>query len=85
MGSTPGFKVYDADGVYQAATADATLAAAVLAALPDGSRVKFNGRIVWRGDTVEGLDAAESYDAAADRMYETIERHRAERALRWAS
>lgn len=80
MASTPGFKVYDPDGAYVAATADAVLAAAVLAALPDGSRVKFNGRLVWRGDDVEGMAAAESYDCAADRMYEAVERHRAERA-----
>lgn len=80
MAGSPGFKVYDDEGVYQAATADAVLAAAVLAALPDGSRVKFAGRLVWRGEEVEGMNPADSYDSAAQIMYEAIERHRAERA-----
>jgi hypothetical protein len=71
MAASPPYKCYDDDGVYQASTKDSTLAAAIMACLPEGARVKFHGRVVW----VEGRDgcAADSYDNAALVMDQRIE------------
>ncbi len=70
MAGSPRFKVYDAEGVYQAATRYAELAAAVVALLGDGSRIKLDGRIVWR----EGTDghAGDSYDQVAAVISERV-------------
>lgn len=66
MAGTPQWKVYDEDGVYQAATRDSTLAAVVVAVLGNGT-VKVDGRIVWREGSEETI-AADSYDEAAEVM-----------------
>lgn len=68
MGATPRFKIHDETGVYVAATADPTLAAALIGAAGyEGWKVKHTGRIIWR-EGAEEIAAAESYDRAAEIM-----------------
>jgi hypothetical protein len=67
MAGTPKFKISDQFGTYVAATVDATLAAAVVALLGEGAKVKVYGRIVWR-EGFEAISAQESYDVAAETM-----------------
>lgn len=82
MGSTPGYKVYDAAGVYQAAARDTVIAAGVIGAVGGlGWTVKFNGRIVYRDG--EHVFAADSIDRAADLMDRTIASHRSERMAKY--
>lgn len=77
--ATPGFKVYNADGEYVAATIDTTLAAALVGSvLSEGARVKFGGRIIWR-EGAEEIPAGESYDRAAEIMADRVTAHWAER------
>jgi hypothetical protein len=78
MSGTPRYKIYDPAGRYLAAVADSTLAAVMVSVLADGSRVKLNGRIVWREGS-EVIQAGESYDQAAEimdaRLFRSSRRH----------
>ena len=70
MASTPRFKVYDAQGVYQASVKNTTLAAAVVSLLGEGATVRLGHTkrsIIWR-EGQEAIPAGESYDAAAHTM-----------------
>lgn len=83
MSGTPRFKIYDDQGIYQAATRDATLAAVVVGVGGfDGWTVKVNGRIVWRQGSEE-FSAADSYDDAAMLIYDRIEEHHRQRMARF--
>lgn len=71
MASILRFKIYDADGIYQAATNRAEEAGAIVALLGDGSVIKDglnNRRIVWR-EGKEAIPAGESYDVVAQTVY----------------
>ena len=71
MSSMLRFKVYDQDGVYQAATNRPEEAGAIVALLGDGSVIKDgqnNRRIVWR-EGAEAQPAGESYDVVANTVY----------------
>lgn len=60
----PQFKVYDAQGVYQAAAKEIEAAAAVVSMYGPGSSIRLgHTKVVWR-EGVDG-DAGESYDNVA--------------------
>jgi len=61
MASSPHFKVYDQDGIYQAACKDICAAAVLVAFYGDGATVRSgHTKVIW----TEGVDgsASESYD-----------------------
>jgi diaminopimelate epimerase len=65
MTGSPKWKVYDADGNYEAACKSGEVAASVVALLGDGAVIKADHRlIVWR-EGKEEISAAESYDTVA--------------------
>ena len=67
MAGAPRWKVYDANGKYQAATKEIEAAAALVSFYGEGSKIKLDHRnVVW----VEGEDgeAGDSYDAVADKV-----------------
>lgn len=71
MGS-PKYKIYDADGVYQASCKEAEAAAALVASIYSGGTVRFDHSkksIVWTEGS-EDFSASESYDGAAMVMFE---------------
>ena len=68
MASSPRFKVYDAEGRYQAACHEAEAAACLVELYGDGSTVRDRHRlIVWR-EGQEEQSAAGSWDYAAQVM-----------------
>ena len=68
MAQGPQFKVYDADGSYQAACKNTALAAAVVALLGDGATVRYqHKRVLWT-EGEEDAPAGDSYDLAAETM-----------------
>ena len=64
-----------------ASTHSPVTAAAVAGMTGDGV-VKFNGRIVWR-EGKENLEAADSWDGAAEIMFKRVRAHRLERLNRY--
>lgn len=85
MAESPKYKVYGPDGIYQGALKDATLAAACVSLLGAGSSVRYEHRLViWREGWVyrDGLEgdgqAGESYDGAAQVMYERLDKLKSE-------
>ena len=69
MASTPRFKVYDADGVYQAATKRPEEAAAVIVLLGEGATIRAgHTQVVWH-EGKEEQTASESYDFVASTVY----------------
>jgi hypothetical protein len=78
------WKVYDKSGAYVAATLTPTEAAILVSVI--GGDVRFDSTaakaIVWR----EGVDgeAAESYDVAAETMFDNADRMMREQAARYA-
>lgn len=65
MAQSPRYKVYDANGTYQAACKDVAAAAALCAFYGEGSTIRADHRkVVWT-DGADG-DAAESYDRVAE-------------------
>jgi hypothetical protein len=82
MAGSPGFKIYDDEKVYQAATKDGTLAAALIGAAGFGGwTVKFGGRIVWKEGSEE-FSASDSVDDTAAKIYERIDEHHRQRMAR---
>ena len=72
MGSTPRFKVYDADGVYQAATKRPEEAGAVVSLLGNGATIRDgHSYTVWT-EGMEPCSASESYDVVAETVYSRI-------------
>lgn len=73
MSGTPRFKIHDDRGRYVAATVDASLAAALVGAAGwEGWTVRVRpGGIIWR-EGREAVRAAESYDHAAEIMYDRL-------------
>lgn len=70
MAATPRFKVYDAQGIYQAACKEAEVAAVVVALLDDGATIRDgHRRIVWT-EGKESIPASESCDVVAETVYE---------------
>lgn len=70
--ASPKYKIYDADGVYQASCKEAEAAAALVAAIYDGGTIRFDHTkksIVWT-EGEEEFSAGESYDGAAQIMFE---------------
>lgn len=68
MSGTPRWKVYDADGEYQAACKEVEAAATVVAMYGQGATIRDGslGRmIVWRQGHPGDGDAGESYDKVA--------------------
>jgi hypothetical protein len=71
MAGSPAFKVYDAQGVYQAATKRPEEAGAVVSLLGRGSTIRYqHGKTVWE----EGKDgwAGESYDQVAELVWARV-------------
>ena len=68
------YSIYNEHGERIAATRHAEDAAMMVSACPDGGSVRYKRRTVWR----EGVDghAGESYDDAAIKMFERINRNR---------
>jgi hypothetical protein len=68
------YSIYNEYGERIAATLHPEDAAMMVSALGDGGSVRFDKRTVWR----EGVDgnAGESYDEAAMKMLERIDRNR---------
>jgi hypothetical protein len=65
MAASPKFKVYDAQGEYQAACKRPEEAACLVTFLGDGATVRLeHRRVVWTEGS-EAQPAAESYDKAA--------------------
>lgn len=75
MASTPRFKVYDADNVYQAACKHPEEAAALVALLGPGSSIRdghTKADIVWL-EGEEASPAGDSYDLAAGTVWQRVE------------
>ena len=73
MARSPRFKIYDPYGVYQAACKEPEAAAAVVVLYGDGSTIKDDhGPIVWwEGEGQDG-HAGDSYDVAAETIWNRI-------------
>lgn len=66
MAQSPRFKCYDANGTYQAAVKDLTLAGAVMGCLGDGATIRLDHRrTIYRegrdGNSGESIDAVASF------------------------
>ena len=71
MAATPRFKVYDADGHYQAACKEPEAACALMWFYGDGATIRAeHDRIVW----TEGKDGtgADSYDAVVETIWRKL-------------
>lgn len=87
MAASPQFKIYDPDGVYQAACHEAEAAAVLVTFYQDGSTIRLGHAAkdtVW----TEGLDgcASDSYDETGEKIYARISEKRpwmAKEKLRW--
>lgn len=76
MAATPKFKVFDANGVYQAATKHPEDAAVLVACFGDGATIRVGHsrrHIVWE-EGAEGQPASESYDHVAEVVYTRLSR-----------
>jgi hypothetical protein len=73
MGATPVWKVYDAEGNYQASCKEPEAAAAVVAIYGEGARIKYDHAVVvWReGECGDGW-AGNSYDEVAQVVRERV-------------
>lgn len=66
MAGSPEFKVYDAQGEYQASTKEIEAAAALVAFYGNGATIRWqHSRVVWTEGS-EPQPAAESYDNVAN-------------------
>lgn len=66
MSGTPAWKIYDADGKYEAACKHGEVAACIVALLGDGATIRHDHKlIVWREGSEE-ISAAESYDQVCE-------------------
>lgn len=77
MSASPGYKIFNPEGVYMAATKHAEDAALLATHFGDGSTVRYHGHakrdIVWtEGLDVDGI-AADSYDDATTVMHDRID------------
>ena len=78
MAATPRFKVFDSEGVYQAACKRPEEAAAVVALLGQGATIRDGHTkkdIVWH-EGAEDQTAGESYDFVASKVYERCKARR---------
>jgi hypothetical protein len=72
MAASPEWKVYDAQGNYQAATKQIEAAAALMGFYGDGATIRYAHAarcIVWT-EGAEEVSATESYDIVAETAYE---------------
>ena len=85
MAATPRFKVFDAQGVYQASCHEVEAGAALLGALYAGGsiRVGHSRREIVYQDGKDG-DAGASYDAVAIHVHAQLDRWRAELEAKYA-
>jgi len=68
MAGSPKWKVYDAEGVYQAACKEGEAAAALVAFYGEGASIRRrHGPVVWREGS-ESQPAAESYDFVVETL-----------------
>ncbi len=66
MAAAPQWKVYDSNGVYQAACKEIEAAACLVSLYGDGATIrKHHGPVVF----TEGVDEADGYDAVASLVY----------------
>lgn len=81
MASAPAYKVYDAQGTYQAACKEIAAAAVLMGFYGCGATIRLEHRIVLWTEGAEGQPAGESYDhvaeVAAQRLTERRAAHRA--------
>ena len=74
MAASPQWKVYDPNGVYQAACKEIEAAAAVVSFYGDGSTIKLrHGDVVWMEGLYNDGIACENYDGCAAVVYGRIE------------
>lgn len=75
MAQSPKYKVYDADGVYQASCKEPEACACLMALYGDGATIRLgHGKVVW----VEGHEdqpASESWDFVAEKVLDREIRH----------
>ncbi|MDE2103300.1 MAG: hypothetical protein KGL39_39030 [Patescibacteria group bacterium] len=65
MAASPGYKVYDKHGVYQAACKEPEAAGALVSLYGEGSTIRHgHSLVVWR-EGAEAIPAGESYDTVA--------------------
>lgn len=72
MAGAPKYKVFNADGVYQAACKEPEAAAVLVTFYGEGSTIRWDHAfVIW----TEGLDgnAGDSYDIAAESMNERLQ------------
>lgn len=65
-GGTPIYKVYDADGNYQAACRDTYLSAACIVVLGTGATIRYDHSVVVWTEGAEAIEAGESFDTVAE-------------------
>jgi hypothetical protein len=77
MAGTPVFKVYDADGTYQASCKEPEACAALMSFYGIGATIRYgHGRTLWtEGETGR---AAESYDIVASTVWSNLHALQAE-------
>lgn len=76
MAQAPAFKVYDANGVYQAACKEPEAAASLMGLYGPGSTVRYGHSvrsIVWREGVEHDGEAYDSWDEAAITMMRRVE------------
>jgi hypothetical protein len=76
MAASPDWKVYDAQGVYQAACKEVEAAAAMMGFYGDGATIRWGHRIVVWTEGAEEQPAGESYDEVAALAEQRINQHR---------
>lgn len=66
MAAAPDYKIYDADGTYQAAVKELEAGAALVAFYGDGAELRYDHSFVLWKEGAEIQAAAESYDVVAE-------------------
>lgn len=70
MAATPKYKIYDAQGTYQASCKRAEDAACLVAFFGDGAKIKLSaGSLLWH-EGQENMPAGQSYDNAAEVIHD---------------
>ena len=69
MAASPRFKVYDANGTYQAACKEPEAAAALVCIYGDGATIRLDHRVILWTEGAESQPAGESYDHVAEHCY----------------
>lgn len=75
MASSPSWKIYTPDAIYEASAKHAEVAAAIVAVLGEGATIRYNHNVVVWTEGQEGKSAADSYDDAADIMASRVKAH----------